>query len=298
MRTVRRQMPRRLTCYGRTILRQCSTFRVESLTCFHGCSVAILDAAFLIGVLACFLKGSDLILRPHQQKWVHDKAESLTLWLADYQGPLRWCQNVPSYETLLTGAIFVTGMLFIGYCDYLHPLIRPLVQRQPLGAPLAALVAIFAMKKAHDFGSLMIADMAGKNDAAKDGTLTIKMFGMRSAKAIAITGGFVALFFVGNYALLTALLNEDLSFDEDHALIAALASWPIASEFLTITGLAAVVALMVASMALLHVAVLICRAVCWRLVEHKHGAWSAIVLVLTIILGIAEVYLRAIKAAK
>jgi hypothetical protein len=41
-----------------------------------------LDAATLVGILLCLLKGTDLPLRPHQEAAQKRHLESLTLWLS------------------------------------------------------------------------------------------------------------------------------------------------------------------------------------------------------------------------
>ena len=44
------------------------------------------DVLFVVGVIVNLVKGADLILRPHQQKWLQDKCNSLALYL-DYTKP-------------------------------------------------------------------------------------------------------------------------------------------------------------------------------------------------------------------
>lgn len=49
----------------------------------------ILHGLLAVGVFINVVKAAELALRPHQQRWLQDKSESLTLWL-EYVGPLRW----------------------------------------------------------------------------------------------------------------------------------------------------------------------------------------------------------------
>lgn len=50
------------------------------------------EILLVIGILVNLIKGADLILRPHQQKWVQDKFESLVLWF-DYTKPFDWYKS-------------------------------------------------------------------------------------------------------------------------------------------------------------------------------------------------------------
>jgi hypothetical protein len=67
------------------------------------------EILLVIGILVNLIKGADLILRPHQQKWLQNKFESLALWL-DYAKPPKW------YTSLVHKKIY--GVLF-----FLAPLV-------------------------------------------------------------------------------------------------------------------------------------------------------------------------------
>ena len=45
------------------------------------------EILLIVGILVNLIKGADLILRPHQQKLVQDRIETLALWL-DYKSVL------------------------------------------------------------------------------------------------------------------------------------------------------------------------------------------------------------------
>lgn len=49
----------------------------------------LIDALLILGVLINVVKGADLLLRPHQQKWLQAKCDTLALWL-DYTRPIQW----------------------------------------------------------------------------------------------------------------------------------------------------------------------------------------------------------------
>jgi hypothetical protein len=52
----------------------------------------VLQILLVVGVFINLVKGADLILRPHQQKWLQEQFESLALWL-DYTRPLRFYKD-------------------------------------------------------------------------------------------------------------------------------------------------------------------------------------------------------------
>jgi hypothetical protein len=74
------------------------------------------DILFITGVLINFIKGADLILRPHQQKWLQKKFESITLWL-EYFKPLAWLSKLTTARgqiiLLMTGSIEFVGVAVV-----------------------------------------------------------------------------------------------------------------------------------------------------------------------------------------
>jgi hypothetical protein len=71
-----------------------------------------IDTLFVVGVLINVVKGADLLLRPHQQKWLQRKVDAATLFL-DYTKPLEWYKTHSIQRRVFKVAVvllFVAGI--------------------------------------------------------------------------------------------------------------------------------------------------------------------------------------------
>ena len=75
-----------------------------------------IEILLVIGVLVNLIKGSELVLRPHQEKWLQNKFETLVLWF-EYARPIDWLAKREGtvYRTLfvLLVTLFLIGTLVL-----------------------------------------------------------------------------------------------------------------------------------------------------------------------------------------
>lgn len=80
-----------------------------------------LHALFILAVLINLIKGAELALRPHQEKWLKSKLETLALWL-DYTRPIEWYmrpENTRAVYLLSHSIVLFTGsFLFLRSINY------------------------------------------------------------------------------------------------------------------------------------------------------------------------------------
>src|SRR6266850_7536554 len=73
------------------------------------------EILLVIGLLVNLLKGADLILRPHQQKWLQDKFETLVLWF-DYAKPIDWfIKKDAAKKVYVSQAVLLVTLLSGGF---------------------------------------------------------------------------------------------------------------------------------------------------------------------------------------
>jgi hypothetical protein len=263
---------------------------------------------FIIGLLVSAIKGADLILRPHQQKWVQDKCDSLALHL-EYTKPITWFTENGILQNwfwvfFLLGILLLLGLI---RCWCLMPV---------------AILIVWLYRKELDIPKWLEGEFNSTTDseaslenllkylAKQEHALLSWLFDsesyleylFRSLMIALIHFGAICLIFAGMYAV-AALLEiakpylRHVSGLKNYMgrkfgptvfvlFIAALVC-------LTVAGFPAV--LVTIFMLLLFIAELllkVMRSIAWRVVEYNKGAYAALVLIITIALGIAEIFLK------
>jgi len=300
----------------------------------------VVGTLFVVGLLINTLKGADLILRPHQQRWLQDKLDSLTLRL-EYTRPLQWYARVAGLKvqivlTALSATLQVTLLLTIA----------SFYGRVPWWAILIMLVFVplitFSMFQDEAFNWYdkrhyspeelrQLERLSGNySDRYRHGRLSsgeqrryIRQQ-IRNLRKWVFGGSTIFQYFTRPlliivlaltcYAALYAAFTYLHWFQDLHksgrsfsriklGFILALALLalqvmkpqfviPALIDFGVLAILSCVVLLSSLILLVLEMLLKIVRGLVWRVVEYNKGAFAAIVLILTILLGVIESYVK------
>lgn len=235
----------------------------------------IVDVLFVIGLIVNLLKGADLILRPHQQKWVQEKFESFTLWLTDTK-PLQLYRNLSKQKVktviaILASTYLVSSLILMVYFFHYPQRADGDVFEDPLGVSLLIVGGLVAVT--------MIA-------------YPITQWLLKSTNF-----AFFLLRFLSLIVLLIGLrfcTKPFLDSGNANAAVALLLYIAWLSLAVVITAGVFVIAFSVI-LVLSESFLVIVRGVAWRIAEYNKGAFAAIILIITIALGVAELYLKFIQ---
>lgn len=270
----------------------------------------------VLGIVINLIKGADLILRCHQQKWLQDKLDTLALRL-DYTKPLEWYKRKTigsKYWLLLCGLIFfaagTVAMLIVkshwmavvllpGGCALSVELTAHVAEQNrrldkigisvPRGVGESTEKLINWFMQSDTTAQLILkpticALITAALSIAFERILyeLVKRFPDRVMGAMTV---LVVLFFI---FLVSRLLRLNL-----------LPLWQKLRfvDFLMIfMGIGAISVIMLISGLLMFTSELILkllRGVTWRIAEYNKGAFAAIILLLTVVLGVLEAYLKS-----
>lgn len=250
-----------------------------------------LDAATIVGILLCVLKGTDLLLRPHQEAALKRYLESFTLWLS-YANPLAYYRRIVNRRVL--------GVLGLLVLVVFSPLYRVVVVRfmtlksdedalPMLTGVLAGFVSLWVVHKNHKF----MIEVTGGAYAEKHNL----PFGLR--QFLIATGEILLIVIV--FSLMTGsvvLFLPNLAME--HRLDPSGGKWEytvvgVAPFLYTIAefgGPAVIILLACLGLLILQMLVNAGNAILWRVVEYGKGPVAAVTVVLTVILGFLDLYVH------
>lgn len=251
-----------------------------------------IDIALIIGVILNLSKGADLILLPKQKEWVQEKFENLTIWLDDIK-PISWFQV---FTTLKAQKIF----LIIGIIEFLLiPVIAyffqdpfPTEAKSFQGFQIVALLIGFAtLPFARNKMGLIITGWLVKHKSS------IK-FIFRFIIFIVVGYLFFIIYQIIAMGIVYLISSEPTYFGAfskifefssiESKLIrgSILLVWPIFTLFFVIAQTFGLLVYITIFIYLIELILRVLRGVFWRLVEYNKGAFSAVILVVTIVLSI------------
>jgi hypothetical protein len=277
------------------------------------------EVLLVLGIVINFIKGADLILRPHQQKWLQQRLDTLALHL-DYTKPLEWYKRraVGSKMWLLICALifFVSGFILTWLFNkprwgliLIFPGLSALTVE--LTAHVAELNRRFEKIFPNHPGPKAVSRSTEKliNWFMQSGT-TVQLIVRPTILALG-----TALLSIAFQRILRELAARFPQFLEPaiKVLVVVLAVFwllkisrhKVMWEFrkmgfvqfiMVFMGIGAISVIMLISgliMFISELALKLLRAITWRIVEYNKGAFAAIILLITIALGIAEIYLKS-----
>lgn len=274
-----------------------------------------IEMLFIVGVFVNVIKGADLLLRPNQQKWLQDKVDSLALRL-DYTRPLEWYFNRQLLRKLYA---LLLGITLFGFCLSLALAIG---EWQVWLIPLTALLPLtYVIRLTFTGKRIRFVDrLFGKRSRTpwSPDTSFFKtsqrlqdwLFAINSAPQSLIRPFLLfllAIFWmgldVGFCLVIIGLAITSVRIETTWVLIlfCLISLVPIICYFVCLIVsiepiLMGIVCLLVLvfSLVLLFTEILLklIRAVVWRIAEYNKGAFAAITLVTTVLLAIAEFYIK------
>jgi hypothetical protein len=243
------------------------------------------DVLLIVGLILNFVKAGDLILRPHQLKWFQDRFEHMTLWL-DFTKPLKALKTLTSDDGRL-------ALLVLGYVPAIFVLAATQAPQasEPKGISLITYlnfgILIFLIKKGLPitrwlFGDGRVTSFLKRFMLLSIGQLVALVCLVLSVRLIVYLSDHS-----NEHFLLGALFVVDILVLLALALLNLVYSTIWLACFLTI----------VASSILLIFEILLrfARGIAWRIVEYNKGAFAAIVLIVTVALGLIDFYLKFYK---
>jgi hypothetical protein len=268
-----------------------------------------IDVLTLIGIVLNLVKATDLILRPHQQRWVQAKFESLTL-LLEYTRPLRWFAGLSQASLIfivyaLTGAYVAFRMGRI--IDWLGHFIPPLAgsREPPFGAYVFGIVVmlIVGFSKYRSAEAMEWIIHGDHSTRAPHETIHPFLFVLRF---LWITLRFCFSFVLVDlfvYGTMSIVLTKRISlipyssFDYRLFRIALFSGMFYLFSLLAIVPVCTLISGITIVLFILEILLKVSRAVCWRIVEYNKGVVAAITLILTVALGALDIYLKATHRA-
>lgn len=246
-----------------------------------------LDAALAIGVLVQVTKLADIMLRPHQQKWVQDKCETLALRLSEVRTIELYRRATSSKRLAEVEACSLSGLFGLWALWSLQEYALMLMIEEegyPMppsagGEHVAGFFCVALSPLLVLFLRNVYARLPAVRDFLGDGRTDLKSW----------IGMLITL---ASYALVTGLLHLR---DELVARFATLFLCALAATFVIMSIMTAsfVVAIRLATWILIPI--LECtRGFAWRIVEYNKGAWAALTLLATFGLGVADVYVKTV----
>jgi hypothetical protein len=279
----------------------------------------IIPILLIVGIFVNLIKGGELILRPHQQKWLQDKFDTLTLYL-DYTQPLKWLgESKSARKSIITfyGTILLLLIESLGIYWLFHPSPgRPGFDR--VISVIVIIVMPFFFWSVYKFGQAelrksksifpvnRLIDAVEMESNIRNWILNsnyppVWLFKSFLTLLMTIICGLAVWFFFWIGTKLFIWLQTEKSF---LLIIIALLLLtrvmlfvdsillPIMLVYLSISILNCMVFLLSIFLIPFEILVRLLRSIAWRITEYNKGAFAAIILIVTVILGVAEVYVR------
>lgn len=287
------------------------------------------EILLVIGVLVNLIKGADLILRPHQQKWLQDKFDTLALRL-DYTKPLDWYDDriIKKVYAAVTVILIVGGSLSFLSLGWFHWIWGGIAILFVLSTIQSMITAPFETEVTNqEFRRSVLERMKKEEWDSKDdffwhkskliemkladwvtGSKTVSQHLYRpllmvlvsqtiyivSISTILIPYNLVRRYFgvdiESNLTLVISILVLAVLGNFIRSKIKPLTS--VLSPVAKVGSISFFIFLVSLFIITAEFTVKILRGIVWRIAEHNKGAFAAIVLIITIALGVAEFYLK------
>lgn len=249
------------------------------------------ETLLVIGILINLIKGADLILRPHQQKWLQDKVDTLALCL-DYKSPLEWYIKsgfTQKWFWLWYHIVIVSaGTLYFYSNNNLNT--------STIVTLIFFSLSILIMKEKG--GSFMIHTAIWKmlifRITGKKGDLIDWMFEGVTLQESIQKQFFVSLTGIASFHFV--YFNWDNFYKNNSSSTGSLIFLTIflfVVHPLAVIGVANIIVIIFSvSIVIAEFLLKIIRGIIWRIAEYNKGAFAAIILLVTVVLGVTEFYLK------
>jgi len=256
-----------------------------------------LDVALALGVFINLVKAGDLVLRPNQQARVQAWIEDLTLRVEEIR-PIGWLERMTSTRAHVVLVLIGVSEFLLVYFLILLVNAGKASAHAPVGSNAfvmnlaASLCSVPALVlTATRYGQPFVAWLVGPPP--------VRGVTRRFLKTIALGFLVLVIYEAILFGLVDLLWGEgpfdamDLPMGQGGPGIWVLGGgllviWPVFTWFWVITQVGGLIMWAVAGVRLFEILLKAIRALCWRVVEYNKGAWAAVVLIITVVLGLAK----------
>lgn len=266
----------------------------------------IVEILLIVGILTNVLKGAEILLRPHQQKKVQTFFDHLTLKL-EYTSPLKWFGYFLKNKIQVVFITIASLFLLIGYLGILLSDFADLYYERysddhsyPADIPIFVITIAVAICIAIWAVPTSIVLIYRGNRVVKwlyaEGNSSI--FTKRLFYFWGVPVFFNMVPILGLIPIVPAIILEKILpsilfwiflFIYALALVIVSGCWSVIGFAAYFTFLAQITCFC------LEVLVRLLRAIAWRIVEYNKGAFAAVILLFTVLLGVVETYLKFFK---
>jgi len=254
----------------------------------------VLHSLLVIGMLINFVKGAELILRPHQQKWLQDKCDTLALRL-DYTSPLKWYMEsgvIQKWFWLLYELVIICAFVVYVFSNRslniynLAALVCFILSIVLLGREKSKFILVSGLWKR------LITEVTGKERDPMAWMLEGRTISESIYKQLVVSGfGLICCYLF--YLFLTEWILHVFQLG---LYLILMTIYGLVITPLAIIGLANILVMLVSVLIFVTELMLVfIRGIVWRIAEYYKGAFAAILLLITGALGMAEVYFRFLK---
>lgn len=253
------------------------------------------EILLIIGILVNIIKGAELILRPHQQRWLQANFETLVLWF-DYTKPFDWFIKREGAKKIYRPEYAAIFPFCIGM-----GIVFNVITRFGWYWWVILIILFFIYLTVNDVRGLNPGEYSEDNipallSAKVEFRLIGWLFGSRSVRQqfirhlIVITAGTIAFFLYYTIQHMIPVQRNVIPIVLV-SLIWGLLSLPIIA--IVMFGILSLSMLIFSFLCLIIELLLrIIRGVAWRIAEYHKGAFAAIILIITVALGLTEFYLN------
>lgn len=246
---------------------------------------------FTLSLLLTLMKGADLLLRPHQQKWLQNKLETLTLKL-NYSNIYKWYSK--NLSSLMIKSLGAFSLLIAA--SFLHEAVNRIFTTTIASNFILFLstvgLAIFINFRTKPIQISSFDYIDGKDLREKNEKYPLSSYIKRSCRVILsyllMITLILVIYYVGIYALDKFYLKQNLPV----FLFSLISSLPVTLDFFGILITLFLILLLSGIVGILHFLLRIIESICWRIVEYNKGAFAAINIIITVSLGVVELYFK------
>ena len=245
----------------------------------------MLTLAFFFALMVQLTKGVDLLLRPHQQLWVRNTTDAITLWL-HYRDPLSWYSERVSKRVVAA----VDLVILLLWSRHLAFVSRPKLEGTLEGSALpfsgpARLVLLIVVVVAG-----VVAMRALFNQRIRRWLYASHSFRSFIVRYAILVGSYIALVLSVLFLLARPMwrlyVGGHVPFDVALLILLPFGCLGALVQVQVITGFVVLILRLLIFLAKFLVVAL--EAFMWRVVEYNKGPWAALTLAATIVITVAE----------
>jgi hypothetical protein len=254
-------------------------------------TVTVVDVLTALGVLLNLTKGAELLLRPHQERWLKDRIETITLWLS-YLRPLNY------YKRIVSPGVILALVLAFGLTMY--PVFHPFLLRlwvitehtDPVVYFSGLILMFITFASYRKLNTPLFYLVSGKYN--KDHGLPFGLRDLTAAYAkVCLTLGCFSCMFIGlQYLALSLYVHRAVRRDASILGSTLVAQFALLYDIAAYSFVVGIILVATLTFVLAQGVILALRGLAWRITEFNKGPVAAVSIVVTVLCGLLDAYLR------